>query len=102
LTFEFHKYIIAARNRGLRQVEEIIRHISFNLTDCQIQLIFHDRYKGSLSEGQKKHDKESSDEEANLLDIDIDEDEDDEERIIEQRRKKREELLKVGKTNFIL
>ncbi|XP_016957237.1 serine/threonine-protein kinase PRP4 homolog [Drosophila biarmipes] len=53
-----------------------------------------DRYKGSLSEGQKKHDKESSDEEANLLDIDIDEDEDDEERIIEQRRKKREELLK--------
>ncbi|XP_037722504.1 serine/threonine-protein kinase PRP4 homolog [Drosophila subpulchrella] len=53
-----------------------------------------DRYKGSLSEGQKKHDKESSDEEANILDIDIDEDEDDEERIIEQRRKKREELLK--------
>ncbi|KAI8039366.1 serine/threonine-protein kinase PRP4 homolog isoform X2 [Drosophila gunungcola] len=52
-----------------------------------------DRYKGSLSEGQKKYDKESSDEEVNL-DIDIDEDDDDEERIIELRRKKREELLK--------
>ncbi|XP_020801722.1 serine/threonine-protein kinase PRP4 homolog isoform X1 [Drosophila serrata] len=52
-----------------------------------------DRYKGSLSEGQKKHDKESSDEDVNL-DIDIDEDDDDEERIIEQRRRKREELLK--------
>ncbi|XP_017010775.2 serine/threonine-protein kinase PRP4 homolog [Drosophila takahashii] len=52
-----------------------------------------DRYKGSLSEGQKKHDKESSDEGADL-DIDIAEDDDDEERIIEQRRKKREELLK--------
>ncbi|KAH8347182.1 hypothetical protein KR059_006265, partial [Drosophila kikkawai] len=51
-----------------------------------------DRYKGSLSEGQKKHDKESSDEDVNL-DIDIDDD-DDEERIIEQRRRKREELLK--------
>ncbi|XP_017135667.1 serine/threonine-protein kinase prp4 [Drosophila miranda] len=52
-----------------------------------------DRYKGSLSEGQKIHDKESSDDEVNL-DIDINEDDDDEERIIEQRRKKREELLK--------
>ncbi|XP_022221766.2 serine/threonine-protein kinase prp4 [Drosophila obscura] len=52
-----------------------------------------DRYKGSLSEGQKMHDKESSDDDVNL-DIDINEDEDDEERIIEQRRKKREELLK--------
>ncbi|XP_017057934.1 serine/threonine-protein kinase PRP4 homolog [Drosophila ficusphila] len=52
-----------------------------------------DRYKGSLSEGQKKHDKESSDEEVNL-DIDINDDDDDEERIIELRRKKREELLK--------
>ncbi|KAH8297836.1 hypothetical protein KR054_011283, partial [Drosophila jambulina] len=52
-----------------------------------------DRYKGSLSEGQKKHDKESSDEDVNL-DIDIDDDDDDEERIIEQRRRKREELLK--------
>ncbi|XP_017841813.2 LOW QUALITY PROTEIN: serine/threonine-protein kinase PRP4 homolog [Drosophila busckii] len=52
-----------------------------------------DRYKGSLSEGQKMHDKESSDEEVSL-DIDINEDEDDEERIIELRRKKREELLK--------
>ncbi|SPP86939.1 serine/threonine-protein kinase prp4 isoform X1 [Drosophila guanche] len=52
-----------------------------------------DRYKGSLSEGQKMHDKESSDDDVNL-DIDINEDEDDEERIIEQRRKRREELLK--------
>ncbi|XP_068142246.1 serine/threonine-protein kinase PRP4 homolog [Drosophila tropicalis] len=52
-----------------------------------------DRYKGSLSEGQKmQEDKDSTDEEINL-DIDI-EDDDDEERIIEQRRKKREELLK--------
>lgn len=54
-----------------------------------------DRYKGSLSEGQNKLDKESSDEEVNV-NIDILE-EDDEERIIELRRKKREELLKVGK-----
>ncbi|KAH8252200.1 hypothetical protein KR026_012071, partial [Drosophila bipectinata] len=52
-----------------------------------------DRYKGSLSEGQKMHEKESSDEDINL-DIDINDDEDDEERIIEQRRKRREELLK--------
>nr|NP_001286884.1 Pre-mRNA processing factor 4 kinase, isoform C [Drosophila melanogaster]AHN57909.1 Pre-mRNA processing factor 4 kinase, isoform C [Drosophila melanogaster] len=51
-----------------------------------------DRYKGSLSEGQNKLDKESSDEEVNV-NIDILE-EDDEERIIELRRKKREELLK--------
>ncbi|XP_017862419.1 PREDICTED: serine/threonine-protein kinase PRP4 homolog [Drosophila arizonae] len=52
-----------------------------------------DRYKGSLSEGQKMHEKESSDEETSL-DIDINEDEDDEERIIEMRRKQREELVK--------
>lgn len=57
-----------------------------------------DRYKGSLSEGQKIHDKESSDEEASL-DIDINEDDDDEERIIEMRRKQREELLKKLGTN---
>ncbi|XP_062132343.1 serine/threonine-protein kinase PRP4 homolog [Drosophila sulfurigaster albostrigata] len=53
-----------------------------------------DRYKGSLSEGQKQHDKESSDEENESFDIDINEDDDDEERIIELRRKQREELLK--------
>ncbi|KAM8710163.1 hypothetical protein ACLKA7_016887 [Drosophila subpalustris] len=57
-----------------------------------------DRYKGSLSEGQKMHEKESSDEEVSL-DIDINEDEDDEERIIEMRRKQREELLKKLGTN---
>ncbi|XP_030560973.1 serine/threonine-protein kinase PRP4 homolog isoform X2 [Drosophila novamexicana] len=57
-----------------------------------------DRYKGSLSEGQKMHEKESSDEEVSL-DIDINEDEDDEERIIELRRKQREELLKKLGTN---
>ncbi|XP_034483773.1 serine/threonine-protein kinase PRP4 homolog isoform X2 [Drosophila innubila] len=57
-----------------------------------------DRYKGSLSEGQKMHEKESSDEEVSL-DIDINEDDDDEERIIEMRRKQREELLKKLGTN---
>ncbi|KAH8302553.1 hypothetical protein KR044_008135, partial [Drosophila immigrans] len=58
-----------------------------------------DRYKGSLSEGQKQHEKESSDEEDNSFDIDINEDDDDEERIIELRRKQREELLKKLGTN---
>ncbi|KAH8365645.1 hypothetical protein KR093_003097, partial [Drosophila rubida] len=53
-----------------------------------------DRYKGSLSEGQKQHEKESSDEADDNFDIDINEDDDDEERIIELRRKQREELLK--------
>lgn len=47
---------------------------------------------GSLSEGQKQ-DKESTSG-SDVGDIDID-DEDEEEKIIEMRRKKREELLKV-------
>lgn len=46
---------------------------------------------GSLSEGQKHKESSSGSE---LGDIDID-DEDEEEKIIEMRRKKREELLKV-------
>lgn len=54
-----------------------------------------DRYRGSLSEGQKDRQKESSssssDEELNNIDFN---DEDDEEKIIEMRRKRREELLK--------
>ncbi|CAD7004151.1 unnamed protein product [Ceratitis capitata] len=52
-----------------------------------------DRYRGSLSEGQKAEVKDTSSEDDNL-DIDINEDEDEEERIIEMRRKQREELLK--------
>lgn len=52
-----------------------------------------DKYMGSLSEGQKRQDKESSSG-SDVGDIDID-DEDEEEKIIEMRRKKREELLKV-------
>ncbi|XP_075147453.1 pre-mRNA processing factor 4 kinase isoform X2 [Haematobia irritans] len=52
-----------------------------------------DRYRGSLSEGQKVQQVESSSEEDVNLDIDIDE-EDEEEKIIEMRRKQREELLK--------
>lgn len=46
---------------------------------------------GSLSEGQKHKDSSSGSE---VCDIDID-DEDEEEKIIEMRRKKREELMKV-------
>lgn len=46
---------------------------------------------GSLSEGQKHKESSSGSE---LGDIDID-DEDEEEKIIEMRRKQREELLKV-------
>lgn len=55
-----------------------------------------DQYRGSLSEGQTKRDKEnSSDNDTDInLDINLD-DEDDEEKIIEMRRKQREELLKV-------
>uniref|UniRef100_T1PK18 Serine/threonine-protein kinase PRP4 homolog n=1 Tax=Musca domestica TaxID=7370 RepID=T1PK18_MUSDO len=52
-----------------------------------------DRYRGSLSEGQKTQQIDSSSDEDVNLDIDIDED-DDEEKIIEMRRKQREELLK--------
>lgn len=50
-----------------------------------------DKFKGSLSEGQKVQKDSSSDSE--VADIDIKDDED-EEKIIETRRKKREELLK--------
>lgn len=50
-----------------------------------------DKYMGSLSEGQKNKESSSGSE---LGDIDID-DEDEEEKIIEMRRKKREELMKV-------
>lgn len=51
-----------------------------------------DKYKDSLSEGLKQR-KESSSSESEIADIKIDEDED-EEKIIERRRKQREELLK--------
>lgn len=54
-----------------------------------------DRYRGSLSEGQRAQQKDSSSDEDVNLDISID-DEDDEEKIIEMRRKQREELLKVS------
>lgn len=53
-----------------------------------------DRYRGSLSEGQKVQQIDSSSDEEVNLDINMDE-EDDEEKIIEMRRKQREELLKV-------
>ncbi|KAI8130981.1 Serine/threonine-protein kinase PRP4 like protein [Lucilia cuprina] len=52
-----------------------------------------DRYRGSLSEGQKAQQKDSSSDEEVNININIDED-DDEEKIIEMRRKQREELLK--------
>ncbi|XP_065081156.1 serine/threonine-protein kinase PRP4 homolog isoform X2 [Ochlerotatus camptorhynchus] len=56
-----------------------------------------DKFKDSLSEGLKLQKESSSDSE--LEDIDID-DEEDEEKIIEKRRKQREELLKkLGVTN---
>ncbi|CAG9830518.1 unnamed protein product [Diabrotica balteata] len=51
----------------------------------------HDKYKDSLSEGQKR--QESTDSSDVEVDIDLKEDED-EETIIERRRKQREELLK--------
>lgn len=51
-----------------------------------------DKYKDSLSEGLK-HDKDSSSSESEITDIKIDEDED-EEKIIEKRRRQREELVK--------
>lgn len=61
-----------------------------------------DKYMGSLSEGQKHKESSSGSE---LGDIDID-DEDEEEKIIEMRRKKREELMKVqhycNKINFFM
>ncbi|XP_014097443.2 serine/threonine-protein kinase PRP4 homolog [Bactrocera oleae] len=53
-----------------------------------------DRYRGSLSEGQKAEVKDASSDDGDNLDIDINEDEDEEEKIIEMRRKQREELLK--------
>lgn len=53
-----------------------------------------DKYRGSLSEGQKVYEASSSSE-STIADIDID-DEEDEEKIIEQRRKQREELMKVN------
>lgn len=52
-----------------------------------------DKYMGSLSEGQNQHKESSSGSEVGDIDID---DEDEEEKIIEMRRKKREELLKVS------
>lgn len=51
-----------------------------------------DKFKDSLSEGQKKAASSDSDVE---VEIDINEDDEDEEAIIERRRKQREELLKV-------
>lgn len=53
----------------------------------------HDKYKDSLSEGQKR--QQSSDSSDVEVDIDINEDDEDEEAIIEKRRKQREDLLKV-------
>ncbi|XP_037939613.1 serine/threonine-protein kinase PRP4 homolog [Teleopsis dalmanni] len=58
-----------------------------------------DKYRDSLSEGQnQKMNESSSDGELNL-DIDINDEDDDEEKIIEMRRKQREELLKKLKSN---
>lgn len=59
-----------------------------------------DRYRGSLSEGQKAQQKESSSDEEVNININIDEEDDDEEKIIEMRRKQREELLKVKLLNI--
>lgn len=57
-----------------------------------------DKFKDSLSEGQKKAASSDSDVE---VEIDINEDDEDEEAIIERRRKQREELLKVKFLNYI-
>lgn len=54
-----------------------------------------DRYRGSLSEGQRAQQKDSSSDDEVNININLDEEEDDEEKIIEMRRKQREELLKV-------
>lgn len=51
-----------------------------------------DKYKDSLSEGQPLH---ASSSDSDELDIDINDEEEDEQKIIEKRRKQREELLKV-------
>lgn len=51
-----------------------------------------DKYKDSLSEGQPPH---ASSSDSDELDIDINDEEEDEQKIIEKRRKQREELLKV-------
>ncbi|GJQ79602.1 hypothetical protein Trydic_g16444 [Trypoxylus dichotomus] len=51
----------------------------------------HDKYKDSLSEGQPVH---ASSSDSDELDIDINDEEEDEQKIIERRRKQREELLK--------
>ncbi|XP_055390310.1 uncharacterized protein LOC129619201 isoform X2 [Condylostylus longicornis] len=54
-----------------------------------------DKYKDSLSEGQKVEPEASSSENSVIdVDLDIQSDTDDEEKIIELRRKRREELLK--------
>ncbi|KAI9579987.1 hypothetical protein GQX74_000775 [Glossina fuscipes] len=59
-----------------------------------------DHYRGSLSEGQNAQQNESTSDEDTNMDIDINEDDDDEEKIIEMRRKQREELLKkLGASN---
>ncbi|KAK9758717.1 Protein kinase domain [Popillia japonica] len=50
-----------------------------------------DKYKDSLSEGQPPH---ASSSDSDELDIDINDEEEDEQKIIEKRRKQREELLK--------
>lgn len=57
-----------------------------------------DMFKDSLSEGLKKV-KNTSSSESDINDIDINEDEEDEEKIIEKRRKQREELMKVSLTH---
>lgn len=53
-----------------------------------------DKFVGSLSEGQKADKESSSDSEIGDIKVNENEDEDDEEKIIELRRKKREELMK--------
>lgn len=52
-----------------------------------------DKYKDSLSEGLKV-DKNQSSSDSDMNDIDINEEDEDEEKIIEVRRKQREELMK--------
>lgn len=57
-----------------------------------------DKYKDSLSEGQPTR---ASSSDSDELDIDINDDEEDEQKIIEKRRKQREELLKVFNLFFL-
>lgn len=61
-----------------------------------------DKYKDSFSDGQTlRHRRNNSSSDSEIGDIDINDDEEDEEKIIEMRRKQREELIKVWLSVFL-